>query len=82
MAHLMILSRATILRSSKLRRALRTLILDLDADAVEVVRLGDHAASFGLVPKKMSEAYAYIMPKAAYVNLASIQRCGLWILPD
>ncbi|MFZ1701243.1 MAG: DUF1801 domain-containing protein [Pyrinomonadaceae bacterium] len=50
-------------------RGLRELILRLDPDAVEVVRLGDNAASFGLGPKKMSEAYAYIMPKAAYVNL-------------
>ena len=50
-------------------RSLRDLILRLDPDAVEVVRLGDNAASFGLGPKKMSEAYAYIMPKAAYVNL-------------
>lgn len=50
-------------------RSLRDLILRLDPDAVEVVRLGDNAASYGLGPKKMSEAYAYIMPKAAYVNL-------------
>ena len=50
-------------------RSLRDLILRLDPDAVEVVRLGDNAASFGLGPKKMSEAYAYIMPKAGYVNL-------------
>lgn len=49
--------------------SLRRLILRLDPDVVEVVRLGDNAASFGLGPKKMSEAYAYIMPKAAYVNL-------------
>lgn len=53
----------------QIARGLRTLILDIDANAVEVVRLGDHAASFGLGPKKMSEAYAYIMPKQAYVNL-------------
>lgn len=53
----------------QIARRLRTLILRVDPDAVEVVRLGDNAASFGLGPKKMSEAYAYIMPKAAYVNL-------------
>lgn len=53
----------------QIARGLRTLILECDPDAVEVVRLGDHAASFGLGPKKMSEAYAYIMPKSAYVNL-------------
>ena len=50
-------------------RRLRALILDLHPAAVEVVRLGDNAASYGLGPKKMSEAYAYIMPQAAYVNL-------------
>jgi hypothetical protein len=53
----------------QIARRLRTLILSVDPDAVEVVRLGDNAASFGLGPKKMSEAYAYIMPKATYVNL-------------
>lgn len=53
----------------QIARRLRTLILRVDPDAVEVVRLGDNAASFGLGPKKMSEAYAYIMPKAGYVNL-------------
>lgn len=53
----------------QIARSLRTIILSVDPDAVEVVRLGDNAASFGLGPKKMSEAYAYIMPKAAYVNL-------------
>lgn len=53
----------------QIARGLRDLILGLDPSAVEVVRLGDHAASFGLGPKKMSEAYAYIMPKKGYVNL-------------
>ena len=53
----------------QISRSLRTLILGLHPDVVEVVRLGDNAASYGLGPKKMSEAYAYIMPKAGYVNL-------------
>jgi len=53
----------------QIARSLRTLILRVDPGAVEVVRLGDNAASFGLGPKKMSEAYAYIMPKTGYVNL-------------
>jgi hypothetical protein len=53
----------------QIARRLRALILRVDPDAVEVVRLGDNAASFGLGPKKMSEAYAYIMPKKGYVNL-------------
>ena len=53
----------------EIARRLRALILDVHPAAVEVVRLGDNAASYGLGPKKMSEAYAYIMPQAAYVNL-------------
>jgi hypothetical protein len=50
-------------------RLLRGLILDLHPDAVEVVRLGDNTASYGVGPKKMSEAYSYIMPQKGYVNL-------------
>ncbi len=50
-------------------RNLRALILKIHPDVVEVVRLGDGAASYGIGPKKMSEAYCYIMPKESYVNL-------------
>ena len=50
-------------------RNLRTLILQIHPDVVEVVRLGDSAASYGIGPKKMGEAYSYIMPKESYVNL-------------
>ncbi|MBI3732666.1 MAG: hypothetical protein HY259_04310 [Chloroflexi bacterium] len=53
----------------RIARQLRTLILSVHRDAVEVVRLGDGAASFGVGRKKMSEAYVYIMPQAGYVNL-------------
>ena len=49
--------------------ALRTLIFELHPEAVEVVRLGDRAASFGVGPKKMSEAHTYIMPHKSHVNL-------------
>ncbi|MEM8485043.1 MAG: DUF1801 domain-containing protein [Bacteroidota bacterium] len=49
--------------------SLKEVILDLHPETVEVVRLGDNAASYGLGPKKMSEAYAYIMPRNGYVNL-------------
>ena len=52
-----------------LARDLRTLILDVHPDAVEVVRLRDREASYGVGPKKMSEAYAYIMPQEGHVNL-------------
>ena len=48
---------------------LRAMILGLDSDAVDVVRLGDRAATYGVGPKKMSEGYAYILPYAEWVNL-------------
>ena len=48
---------------------LRTLILSIHPEAVEVVRLGDRAATYGLGPKKMSEGYVYILPYKSWVNL-------------
>lgn len=48
---------------------LREIITHLHPQTVEVVRLGDNAASYGLGPKKMSEAYCYIMPQKRWVNL-------------
>ena len=50
-------------------RRLREMVLDVDPEATEVVRLGDNAATYGLGPKKMSEGYAYIMPHKKWVNL-------------
>ena len=46
-------------------RRLREIVLD----AVEVVRLGDRAATYGLGPKKMSEGYCYVLPHTRWVNL-------------
>jgi len=48
---------------------LREIILELDPNACEVVRLGDKAATFGIGPKKMSEGYTYILPYKNWVNL-------------
>ena len=50
-------------------RRLRKIIVEIDADACEVVRLGDRAATYGLGPKKMSEGYVYLLPHASWVNL-------------
>jgi hypothetical protein len=55
--------------NKKTARELRSLILDVHPGAVEVVRLGDRAATYGLGPKKMIEGYCYIMPQRGYVNL-------------
>ena len=49
--------------------ALREAVLDVHADACEVVRLGDRAATYGVGPRKMIDGYAYILPHAGWVNL-------------
>jgi hypothetical protein len=54
-------------------RRLRAMIRDVDADTIETVRLGDHAATFGVGPKKMTDGYAYIMPMRGYINLGFYQ---------
>ena len=56
---------------------LRELVRDVDPMTVEVVRLGDRAASYGVGPKKMSEAYAYVMPQARWVNLGFYRGAAL-----
>lgn len=52
---------------------LRSLILEVHPDAVEVVRLGDGAATFGVGPRKMKDGYCYIMPQRGYANLGFYQ---------
>ena len=49
--------------------ALKAMVLDVHADACEVVRLGDRAATYGVGPRKMTDGYVYILPHAAWVNL-------------
>lgn len=58
-------------------RKLREIILADFPEAVEVVRLGDGAASYGVGPKKMSESHVYVMPQAEYVNLGFWHGVGL-----
>ena len=58
-------------------RKLRAVILEGFPEAVEVVRLGDGAASYGVGPKKMSESHVYVMPQTAYVNLGFWHGVGL-----
>ena len=48
--------------------ALKALVLDVEPSAVEVVRLGDRAATYGVGLKKMSEGYVYILPHAKWIN--------------
>ena len=58
-------------------RRLRAMIRAVDAGTVETVRLGDHAATYGVGPKKMTDGYAYIMPMRGYVNLGFYQGAAL-----
>jgi hypothetical protein len=60
-----------------LARRLRAVILEVDPDAVETVRLGDNAATYGVGPRKMTDGYAYIMPLRGYVNLGFYQGAAL-----
>jgi len=50
-------------------KALRALVLEIDPDACEVVRLGDRAATYGVGPRRMADGYAYILPHRRWINL-------------
>lgn len=54
---------------AKICLELRHIISGLHPDCVEVPRPGERSAAYGYGEKKMSEAYAYIMPQSNYVNL-------------
>ena len=49
------------------------LILSIHPNAVIVPRLGEKSICYGLGPKKMSEAYCYLIPFKDYVNLGFFQ---------
>jgi hypothetical protein len=49
--------------------ALRALICEAHPACVEVPRPGERSSAYGFGEKKMSEAYAYIMPQKVHVNL-------------
>ncbi len=51
---------------------LRSLIIGLHPDTVEVPRKGDKAVAYGFGEKKMSESYCYLMPQTDRVNV------GFW----
>lgn len=48
---------------------LRNTIFEIDPNCVEVVRIGDRGATFGVGPKKMSEGYCYLIPYKNWINL-------------
>jgi hypothetical protein len=53
----------------EIARALRALIETLHPDAVETPRNGERCTTYGVGPRKMTEAYAHIMPLKSSVNL-------------
>lgn len=57
---------------SDIAEHLRSLVVGLHGDAVEVPRKGDRAVSFGFGEKKMSESYCYLMPHKSHLNV------GFW----
>lgn len=52
---------------------LRDLIREVDPGTVETVRLGDNAATYGVGPRKMTDGYAYLMPRRGYMTLGFYQ---------
>ena len=56
---------------------LRQLIQDVHPETVEVVRLGDRAATYGIGPRKMKEGYCYIMPQKDRINFGFFKGASL-----
>lgn len=61
----------------EMARALRALMLEVDPETYEVPRAREGAASYGVGPSKMKQAYCYIMPQKEYVNLGFFHGVGL-----
>ena len=58
-------------------RRLRVLVFEVDPEAVEVVRLGDGAATYGVGPRKMIDGYVYITPRHGHVNVGFFRATSL-----
>ena len=56
---------------------MRDLIISLHPDTVEVPRPGERSVAYGHGPKKMSEAYVYLMPHGRHLNLGFYHGAGL-----
>jgi hypothetical protein len=61
----------------EIARFLRTLVASLDPEAFETPRSGERCTTYGVGPRKMSEAYAHIMPLTSSVNLGFYHGAGL-----
>jgi Domain of unknown function (DU1801) len=52
-------------------------LTDLDPDSVIVPRSGEKSIAYGVGPKKMSEAYCYLIPFREHVNLGFYHGAGI-----
>lgn len=50
-------------------KRMREIIMEIDAETVETVRLGDRAATYGVGMQKMKDGYLYLIPHKSWVNL-------------
>ena len=57
--------------------AVRDTVFEIDPNSIEVVRLGDRAATYGVGPRKMIDGYAYISPSRRWINLGFYQAVDL-----
>ncbi len=57
--------------------ALRSRILEIEPEAVETVRPGERAATYGVGERKNTEGYLYLMPHKDWVNLGFYQGVSL-----
>jgi hypothetical protein len=53
----------------QLADSINQFIISFDPDVHIIPRTGEKSVSYGIGPKKMSEAYCYLMPQKDYVNL-------------
>ncbi len=58
---------------------LQEILFRIHPEAVEVVRMGDRAATYGVGPQKIKHGYAYLLPHKSWINLGFFQRA---LLPD
>jgi Domain of unknown function (DU1801) len=52
-----------------LAKCIADFIIEFDKDVDIVFRTGEKTVAYGIGPKKMSQAYCYIMPQNDYLNL-------------
>jgi hypothetical protein len=52
-------------------------LLEIHPDAVVVPRRGERSIAYGIGPRKLADAYAYLIPFSSHVNLGFFQGTSL-----